>query len=62
MNHTGPVGIGPRTGRNLGRCRKPDNTTTDSEEYQLGKGIGLKRKTGGGNGKGRRLQYGESQR
>jgi len=60
MNHTGPEGKGPRTGRKLGRCRKPKDDTPDSEEYQLGKGMGLKRKSGGGIGKGRRLQYGEN--
>jgi hypothetical protein len=60
MNHTGPEGRGPRTGRKLGRCRKPNDATHDSEEYELGKGIGLKRKSGGGIGKGRRLQYSEN--
>jgi hypothetical protein len=60
MNHTGPEGKGPRTGRNLGRCRKPNDATPDSEQYQLGKGMGLKRKSGGGIGKGRRLQYGKN--
>jgi hypothetical protein len=58
MNHTGPEGKGPRTGRSLGRCRKPADTTPDSDEYQLGKGMGLKRKSGGGKGKGRRLKSG----
>ena len=60
MNHTGPEGKGPRTGRSLGRCSKPADTALDSEEYPLGKGMGLKRKSGGGKGKGRRLQYGEN--
>jgi len=60
MNHTGPEGKGPRTGRSLGRCRKPADTTPESDENQLGKGMGLKRKSGGGKGKGRRLQYGEN--
>ncbi len=60
MNHTGPEGKGTRTGRGLGSCRKPAETTADSQEFQLGKGMGLKRKSGGGKGKGRRLQYGEN--
>jgi hypothetical protein len=58
MNYTGPEGKGPRTGRGLGRCRKPADITPDSDEYQLGKGMGLKRKSGGGRGKGRRLKSG----
>lgn len=60
MNHTGPEGKGPRTGRSLGRCRKPADTAPDSDEYKLGKGMGLKRKSGGGQGKGRRLKSGNS--
>jgi hypothetical protein len=60
MNHTGPEGKGPRTGRGLGNCRKPDDSVPDSNEYQVGKGMGLKRKSGGGKGKGRRLQYSEN--
>ena len=62
MNHTGPEGKGPRTGRSLGSCRKPSDATHDLEEYPLGKGMGLKRKSGGGKGKGRRLRYGENKR
>jgi len=60
MNHTGTEGKGPRTGRNLGSCRKPADTTPDPEKSKLGKRLGLKRKSGGGKGKGRRLQYGEN--
>lgn len=62
MNHSGPEGKDPRTGRGLGSCRKPADTIPDSEKYQLGKGMGLKRKSGGGKGKGRRLQYGDNKR
>ena len=58
MNHTGPEGKGPRTGRGLGRCKKPADASPESEEYQLGKGMGLKRKSGGGKGKGHRLKSG----
>jgi hypothetical protein len=62
MNHTGPEGKGPRTGRKLGKCRKPNDVPFDSEEYQLGKGMGLKRKSGGGIGNGRRLKYRDNKR
>jgi hypothetical protein len=60
MNHTGPEGKGPRTGRSFGRCKKPSEATLESDENPLGKGMGLKRKSGGGKGKGRRTQYGEN--
>lgn len=60
MNHTGPEGQGPRTGRSLGRCRNSKDAVPDSEKYQLGIGMKLKRKSGGGIGKGQRLQYGDN--
>jgi hypothetical protein len=60
MNHTGPEDKGPRTGRGLGSCRKPTNATPDTEDYRLGQGMGMKRKSGGGKGEGRRLQYGDN--
>ena len=55
MNGKGPEDKGERTGRGLGPCGKiPDN-----EAFQkLGKGLGLRRRSGGGNGKGRRLKSG----
>ncbi|MGQ1891474.1 DUF5320 domain-containing protein [Thermophagus sp. OGC60D27] len=53
MDHTGPEGEGPRTGRKLGRCSK-DNK--DASTGKLGKGMGKKRKEGCGQGKGKRLQ------
>lgn len=62
MNHSGPEGKGPLTGRGLGRCRKPSNQTPETEKYQLGKGMGLKRKSGSGEGKGKRLQYGDNKK
>lgn len=58
MNHTGPEGEGPRTGRKLGHCKKVNTETPADREFELGKGMGLKRKSGGGQGKGRRLQSG----
>ena len=59
MDHTGPEGEGPRTGRRLGRCRQPDDSFAESEKFELGQGMGLRRKSGGGKGKGRRLQAGQ---
>jgi hypothetical protein len=48
---TGPEGKGSRTGRKLGKCRKEnsgDNTGSP------GKGMGLRRMAGGGEGQGKR--------
>ncbi|GAB7089477.1 DUF5320 domain-containing protein [Marinifilum fragile] len=56
MDKTGPDGNGCRTGRGLGKCRsKDDGTLLD----KLGKGLGLKRRSGGGVGKQRRIKSGE---
>ncbi|MCF8360695.1 MAG: DUF5320 family protein [Prolixibacteraceae bacterium] len=54
MNGTGPEGKGTATGRGLGKCKEHK-----SEELleKLGKGMGKRRKEGGGTGRGKRLQY-----
>lgn len=54
MNGTGPNGKGPKTGRGLGECKK---TSPEKEITNLGKGMGQRRKSGGGKGRGKRLQY-----
>ena len=55
LNHKGPDGEGPKTGRKLGLCHK---TEIEKEQTgELGKGQGKCRKSGGGKGKGKRLQY-----
>jgi hypothetical protein len=55
MNGTGPEGNGSGTGRKLGKCSK----ASDEEKLKnLGKGIGKKRHSGGGEGKGKRLKSG----
>ncbi len=57
LNGSGPEGQGPQTGRKLGRC----SNATDEEKFQkLGKGMGLKRKAGGGKGLGKRLKSAEN--
>ncbi len=54
MNGTGPEGKGSKTGRGLGNCKK----VPDEELIQkLGKGMGKRRKSGGGEGRGKRLKY-----
>ena len=54
LDHSGPDGEGPRTGRQLGRCRKKENNTSAG---RLGEGMGKKRKTEGcEEGKGKRLR------
>ena len=53
LDGTGPEGKGKKTGRNLGQC----STASDEEKLaKLGKGMGLKRKSGGGKGQGNRLK------
>ena len=52
LDHKGPEGKGSGTGRKLGKCKPSEST--DSKEF--GKGMGLKRKSGGGEGKGQRLK------
>ena len=53
-NGTGPEGKGPKTGRGLGRCKK---TSPEELNKKLGKGKGKRRKSGGGEGMGKRLKY-----
>ena len=60
IDHSGPEGDGPRMGRKLGRCSNDDDGTTDLEK--LGKGMGLRRNSGGGTGKGKRLKYYQSKK
>jgi hypothetical protein len=55
LNGTGPEKQGAKTGRGLGQCRKE----SDNEAIEkLGKGMGLLRKSGGGQGQGKRLKSG----
>jgi hypothetical protein len=58
MDHTGPEGKGPRTGRKLGKCRKFGKDA--SSGGTLGIGEGKRRHSGGGPGKGKRLKYNQS--
>jgi hypothetical protein len=58
LNHTGPEGKGPKTGRKLGKCRKTE--IEKSQMGELGKGMGKRRHSGGGMGKGKRLKYDQS--
>jgi hypothetical protein len=55
MDGTGPEKQGAETGRGLGQCKK----NSDNEALEkLGKGMGLRRKSGGGQGQGKRLKSG----
>ena len=53
LDKTGPSGDGAGKGRKLGLCKETD--TNESLE-KLGKGMRLKRKSGGGKGRGKRLK------
>lgn len=58
IDHSGPEGLGPKTGRKLGKCSK--NETDSKENSELGKGQGKRRHSGGGTGKGKRIKYNEN--
>jgi len=55
LDGKGPEGNGPKTGRKLGRCKEPEEITG---ENKLGTGLGKRRKSGGGKGRGERLKSG----
>lgn len=57
MNHKGPEGAGPMTGRKLGLCTGKE----PKDESGLGKGLGKRQKAGGGEGLGKRLRYDQKQ-
>jgi hypothetical protein len=54
LNGTGPSGKGPKTGRGFGKCEKHP---FQGLLQKLGKGLGKRRKSGGGTGQGKRLKY-----
>ena len=54
LNGTGPEGKDRKTGRQIGNCEEvPDEKLW----AKLGKGMSKRRKSGGGEGKGKRLKY-----
>ncbi|MGB9755373.1 MAG: DUF5320 domain-containing protein [Desulfurella sp.] len=56
LDGTGPDGQGSGTGRKLGKC----SDLPDEQKLQkLGKGMGKRRKSGGGEGRGNRLKSGK---
>ncbi len=55
LDKTGPENEGAKTGRKLGSCRKSESDT--KETGKLGKGMGKRLHSGGGQGKGKRLKY-----
>jgi hypothetical protein len=55
LDGTGPEKKGSKTGRGLGKC---DAVSTDEALEKLGKGMGLRRKSGGGEGQRKRLKSG----
>ncbi len=58
LDHKGPEGKGPKTGRKLGLCKKEPN---EKNEYGLGNGMCKHRKNPAqiNKGKGKRLQAGK---
>lgn len=55
LDGTGPSGEGSQTGRKLGKC---SDKTAEEKLQKLGKGLGKKRNSVGGKGKGNRLKSG----
>ncbi len=53
LDGTGPDGTGSQKGRKLGKCTSNDMSTLLEK---LGEGQGLKRKSGCGKGRGKRLK------
>jgi hypothetical protein len=53
MDGSGPEKQGSKTGRKLGNCLS-DN---DKDFAKIGKGMGKRRNSTGGDGKGKRLKY-----
>jgi len=56
LDGTGPEGKGAKTGRGLGKCKK---TSFEELLQKLGRGMGKRRKSGGGEGQGKRIKYDE---
>ncbi|WP_320112787.1 DUF5320 family protein [Draconibacterium orientale] len=54
LNGIGLEGNGSKTGRGLGECEKKSYTVL---LQKLGKGISKRIKSGGGEGRGKRLKY-----
>lgn len=60
LNHKGPEDKGPKTGRMLGKCHKTDKEKQIiSKKYNLGKGMGRKKRKVCAEGKGNRLRASE---
>lgn len=55
LSGTGPEGKGQKTGRSLGICLENGDHNVAGK---LGKGMGQRRNSGGGTGKGKRLKCG----
>lgn len=55
LDGTGPKKQGAKTGRGLGKC---SNAPKEEVLEKLGTGMGLRRKSGGGKGQGKRLKSG----
>jgi len=56
LDGTGPDGKGAGTGRKLGKC---ENLSEEEKKQRMGKGMGVRRKVGGGKGKGNRSNSGK---
>jgi len=55
LDGTGPEKKGAQTGRGIGKCK---DVPVKEVNEKLGTGMGLRRKSGGGQGQGKRLKSG----
>ncbi len=53
---TGPQGVGPMTGRGMGKCN-PQNSANISNPFVFGRGMGFGRGRGFGRGFGQGMNY-----
>lgn len=59
FDRTGPEGQGPRTGRQMGKCVKPDEeNSTDDNQSGRGLGRGMGRGVGRAGGRAHRMRWG----
>jgi len=57
LDHAGPEGRGPKTGRKLGKCHKTDIEIQQMGELGVGEGKRRHSMNDCGHGKGNRMRY-----
>lgn len=60
LNHKGPEGKGPKTGRKLGNCTKSKFDLNQIGEPGIGRGLRRNTQHPGGSGLGKRFRYNQT--